>query len=86
MTLVILLFLIFLWERTMSRFDEIEALQVALNAATNLIAERIQRLIDRIGQSGLSEAEAAEVVADLTELQGRLVALGQDPENPIPEA
>lgn len=56
---------------------KVAALIVKFDDATNLIAARIQKLIDAGGLSPESEAALQNEVA-------KLEALGQDPNNPVP--
>jgi len=62
---------------------DFDALVEQFNVATNDIAARIQRLIDKIG-SGMSDAEEAEVKAALEAAVAQLSALGKDPDEPVP--
>lgn len=56
---------------------KIAALIVKFDDATNVIAARIQKLID---SGGLSPESEAALVAEVAKLE----ALGQDPNNPVP--
>lgn len=49
------------------------------NDATNATAARIDRLI-----AGLGDTVSPEQLTELTAIKDRLVALGQDPNNPVP--
>lgn len=49
------------------------------NVATNNIAARIERLTQ-----GLGDQVSAEQLAELTAIKDTLAALGQDPNNPVP--
>jgi hypothetical protein len=57
----------------------LENLITQLNDATNLIAARIERLT-----TSLQDVATPEQLAELAALQTQLVALGQDPANPVP--
>lgn len=54
-------------------------LNAQFNDATNAIAARIDRLI-----AGLTNQVSPEQIAELTAIKDHLVALGQDPANPVP--
>ena len=56
---------------------KVAALIVQFDEATNLIAVRIQKLIDA---GGLSTDSEAALTAEVAKLQ----ALGADPSNPVP--
>ncbi len=71
-------------EELMSQFTEVQELVTAMNTATNAIAARIDKLIARIGDVGMTAEEATTVKTELSELSGHLQALGADPENPVP--
>lgn len=70
-------------EKLMSKATEINELVTAMNDATNEIASDLEALRAQIA-GGLSAEEAADVVAKLDGLKARLVALGQDPADPVP--
>jgi hypothetical protein len=71
-------------ERHMSVFDD-ELGQ--LNDVTNQVADRVQNLIDQVGQLTGSQATAAQAAADqLVPFVEHLRAIGTDPNQPVPPA
>lgn len=69
----------------MARIDDIKTLLTAIDAATNAIAARIQKLSDQLA-NGLSPEDAQAVADSLNAEVTRLQALGSDPNNPVPSA
>jgi len=70
-------------EKIMAAFEDITALLTAIDTETNLIAARIQSLIDQIG-AGLTPAQAETIQIALQGEVAKLTALAADPTNPIP--
>ena len=64
-------------EKNMAVDPKVAALIVKFDDATNLIAARIQKLIDA---GGLSPESEAALTAEVQKLE----ALGADPNNPVP--
>lgn len=67
----------------MSLRDDVKALIAQMDTATNLIAARIQKLIDQIA-GGVSAEDAAQITASLQAEVVKLQALGADPVAPVP--
>lgn len=63
--------------------QELEALRVAVDNATNAVAARIDKLVQGLKNS-MTDAELAAVKAGFQAEIDRLTALGQDPNNPVP--
>ena len=71
--------------------DELEALRVALNDATNQVAVRIdalkQQVMDLLNNpNAITPADAATVEAGFQAEISRLTGLASDPANPVPGA
>ena len=74
-----------LLERKVSAMhDEFKAAVTRLEKATTTVGARLDKLASQI-EGGLSAAEAAPIVAELTALGDKLEAMGKDPANPDPE-
>lgn len=67
-------------EAQMTAFnDRVEELRVAVDNATNRVAEKLQQLRDELAQRDQAAADALQpLIAELNEM-------GADPTNPIPE-
>lgn len=65
----------------MTRQDEVNTLIGRLDAATNEIASDLTRLREEIRSGTVSAESTAMLDARIAQLE----ALGQDPENPVPE-
>lgn len=70
-------------DEAMSKYTEISELLSAMDAATNEIASDIDALREQVA-GGLTPEQATDVTAKLDAMKSRLVALGQDPEDPVP--
>ena len=72
----------------MTRAEDIAAAWAAVDTATNLLAARVQALIDQINNTatnGLDGPQTEAVLANLTGLAAVLSAMGSNPSNPIPQ-
>ena len=67
----------------MAQFEDVKALIAAINEATNVLAAKLQALIDQINAGGMTAGQEAEIVADLESVKSALQALGADPESPV---
>lgn len=63
---------------------DFDALLAAVDAETTRIANKIQELIDRLGQGGLTVEEEAAVLTELSAASARLRTIGADPADPVP--
>lgn len=70
-------------EKVMGLATDMTNLIKAVDDATNTVAARIDRLSSRITNS-MSDAEVADIKAQLAAESTRLTTLGQDPQNPVP--
>jgi len=70
-------------EKIMAAFEDITTLLTAIDTETNLIAARIQSLIDQIGE-GLTPAQAETIQIALQDEVAKLTALAANPADPIP--
>ncbi len=70
---------------TMAKLQDFKDLLGAVNTETDRIAAKLQEVIDKVENSGLTGAEEDEILADLTALRDRTAAIGADPANPVPE-
>jgi hypothetical protein len=70
-------------DKLMSASTEILQVISDMNNATNQLAAEVEALRGRV-TGGMSDAEAAEIKAQMVALRDRLIALGQDPQNPVP--
>lgn len=61
--------------------DQINASLTELNEATNSIANRIQGLVDQLA---VDDQVSQESIDQLQQVADQLKAMGQDPNNPIP--
>lgn len=55
-----------------------------INDETNLLSERVQRLIDQINAGGMSAVDEDAALAELVFLRDRLKGIAVSPENPVP--
>jgi len=55
-----------------------------LNTATNAVAARIQKYIDKVSAGGITAADEDKAIADLQAAADTLTAMGADPADPIP--
>ena len=63
--------------------DVIKDFAAKIDAATNLIAARIQKLIDQVTEGTVTPEQVAEALQPEVD---KLEAMGKDPENPVPPA
>jgi hypothetical protein len=68
----------------MATKQDFEDLRVAVNDATNMIAARIQVLLEKLTAGGMSAMEEEEVRAGLQVAVEQLKVLGADPVDPVP--
>lgn len=68
----------------MAKFVDIQALITGLNDKTNAISARIQALVDQLSNSPTQE-QIDSAAAELTTISDQLAAMGNDPNNPLPE-
>lgn len=72
------------WEKIMATAQDFKTLVSEINTETDRVAAKIQEIMDKVSSSGLSGAEEAEILGDLTGVRDRLATIGKDPANPIP--
>lgn len=71
----------------MSINDDVDTRMTQMDAATTEVANDLQDLRDQIASGEtLTEAQKAALLAKLDSRIARLVQLGQDPSNPVPQA
>lgn len=73
-----------LMEVVMAKAQDFKDLVDALNAETDMIAARIDAILAKLQDTGLSSAEEAQALSDLQAVSDRLKTLGTDQTNPIP--
>ena len=72
------------WEALMATVQNFKDLVTALNDATNTIAARIEALIAKLNDTGISAAEEDAALAGLQTAADNLKTLGQNPADPVP--
>ena len=68
----------------MATAQDFSNLVTRLNTDTNALAAKIDALVAKLSDSGLSAAEETQALADLSAVADRLEVLGADPANPVP--
>jgi chromosome segregation ATPase len=64
--------------------DDLKDLAAQIDAETNAVAARIEKLVAQLATGTLSDADKAEVVAAFGAEIARLKTLGADPSAPVP--
>lgn len=73
--------IISLESKIMALSQEVKDAFAKVDAATNLVADRIKALADQIAAGG---TDTAEIVSQLNAEADRLTSIGADPNNPVP--
>lgn len=68
----------------MAGVDDIETLITELNDATNVEADRFQKLLDQL-KAGMTPAQVEKIKAEMRTGIDRLKTIGADPTQPIPD-
>lgn len=71
-------------ETLMAKLQDFKDLLAAVDAETTRIATKIDELLDKLRNGGMTEEEEAEALTDLSNLSERLKTIGHDPTDPIP--
>ncbi len=71
-------------ETIMAKLQDFKDLLAAVDAETTRIALKIDELVGKLNAGGMTEAEEAEVLAQLSAHAAQLKAIGHDPNDPVP--
>ena len=68
----------------MAKLEDFQRALADVDAETTRIGAKVQELLDKLAQGGLSAEEEAAVLAQLGAAAERLKLVAKDPENPVP--